>query len=426
MPIFRDETVRVRSFRLSRRSFVRGVSAGAVAAGTLNFRDLLGLRADELRAEGRAMILLWMQGGPSQFEMFDPKPGTDHGGPTAAISTAVSGIRIAQGWENTAAAMKDIALIRSMTNKEGQHQRATYQLHTGYLPTGSVRHPSLAANIAKQLADPMHTLPAVVSIGQSQGAGFLGVDFEPFIVQNPSDPPQNVEVPVRGSRYDRRLALLNEIETEFAARGAKTAVENHRKLYSKASKFVLSPDVKAFDISDEPRERLAKYGDSDFGRGCLLARRLVEAGVTFVEVEMRGWDTHDDNFTRTSNLAAQVDPAFAALVADLKERGRLERTLVVLMGEFGRTPRINPRTGRDHYPRVFNMALAGGGVQGGQVIGSSTDDGTAVKDAPVTVPDLFCSVCHSMKVDPRIERLSPQGRPLKIVDGGSVVENLFA
>ncbi len=425
MKLFRSEQVRINRGGVSRRSFLRGVSAGAVAAGTINFRDLMSLRADELRKEGRSMILLWMQGGPSQLEMFDPKPGTEHGGPTEAINTAVSGIRIAKGWEKTAAAIKDIALVRSMTNKEGQHQRATYQLHTGYLPTGSVRHPSLGTNIAKELADMTRALPAVVSVGQSPGAGFLGVDYEPFFVQNPGQLPQNVSVPVPAARNDRRLGLLNRLEADFTSHGGKVVVSDHQKLYGKASKMVMSPDIKAFDISDEKQDVRDKYGDSDFGRGCLLARRLVEAGVTFVEVEMRGWDTHDDNFNRTANLAAQVDPALAALVSDLKERGRLDRTLVVCMGEFGRTPRINPRTGRDHYPRVFNLAIAGGGVRGGQVIGSSTEDGTAVKDNPVTVPDLFCTVCKSMQINPRVERISPQGRPMKIVDGGEAVTKLF-
>ena len=168
------------------------------------------------------------------------------------------------------------------------------------------------------------------------------------------------------------------------------------------------------------------YGNSPFGRGCLLARRLVEAGVTFVEVASGGWDTHQDNFDRTKNLAGQVDPALAGLIADLKTRGQLERTLVVWMGEFGRTPRVNPRTGRDHYPRVFNAAIAGGGIRGGQVIGSSTDDGSAVKDQPVTVPDLFCSICKSLKVNPAAQNISPLGRPMKIVDGGQPIEQLFS
>jgi len=426
MSLFHHEHVRfIGKSGLSRRSFLQHVSAGAVAAGTLNFRQLMSVQAEELRKQGRSMILLWMQGGPSQLETFDPKPGTESGGQTTAISTAVSGIQIANGWDQTAKVMKDIALIRSATNKEGQHQRATYQLHTGYLPTGSVRHPSLGANLAKQLADLTRDLPAVVSVGQTVGAGYLGVDYEPFNVDNPGQLPRNLAAPIAANRYTRRLGLLDKLEDDFASRGGQTVVDNHRRLYQKASKMVLSSSVSAFDISQESESVQAKYGDSDFGRGCLLARRLVEAGVTFVEVQSRGWDTHDDVFNRVSKLASDVDPGMAALVSDLKDRGRLDRTLVVWMGEFGRTPKINPRTGRDHWPRVFNVAIAGGGIRGGQVIGSSSADGTMVQQRPVTIPDLFCSVCKSLQVNPRIESISPLGRPLKIVDGGKPVDELF-
>jgi hypothetical protein len=429
MSLFHHESVSFlgRSAAVSRRSFLQYVSAGAALAGTLNFRQLMSVQAEELRKEGRSMILLWMQGGPSQMETFDPKPHTEHGGSTEGIGTAVSGIQIARGWEQTAKMAKEIAFIRSMTNKEGQHQRATYQLHTGYLPTGSVRHPSLGANIAKQLADLSHDLPAVVSvIGQTVGSGYLGVDYEPFVVENPSQLPRNLAAPVKAVRYSRRIGLLDKLEDDFAGRGGQTVVDNHRRLYTKASKLVQSSTVSAFDISQEPESVREKYGDTGFGRGCLLARRLVEAGVTFVEVQSRGWDTHDNNFERVSKLAGEVDPGMAALISDLKERGRLDRTLVVWMGEFGRTPKINPRGGRDHFPRTFNAAIAGGGIRGGQVIGSSSPDGTSVQDRPVTIPDLFCTVCKSLKIDPRIESISPLGRPLKIVDGGKPVNELFA
>ena len=426
MSLFHHEFVRfVGRSGLSRRSFLQHVSAGAVVAGTLNFRQLMSVHAEELRKQGRSMILLWMQGGPSQLETFDPKPGTEHGGQTAAIQTAASGIQIANGWDNTAKVMNDIALIRSCTNKEGQHQRATYQLHTGYLPTGSVRHPSLGANIAKQLADLSHDLPAVVSVGQTIGSGFLGVDYEPFVVDNPGQLPRNIQAPVATNRYSRRLGLFDKLEDDFAGRGGQVVVDSHRRLYQKASKMVMSSSVSAFDITQEPETVRARYGDSDFGRGCLLARRLVEAGVTFVEVQSRGWDTHDDVFNRVNKLSSDVDPGLASLVADLKERGRLDRTLVVWMGEFGRTPKINPRGGRDHWPSLFNVAIAGGGVRGGQVIGASAADGTHVQDRPVTVPDLFCSICKSLNVNPRIESISPLGRPLKIVDGGKPVAELF-
>lgn len=410
---------------VSRRSFLHQVSAGAFAAGTLNLRDVMSLQADELRRQGKAMILLWMAGGPSQFETFDPKPGTENGGPTQAIDTAVPGIQIAAGWERTAQMMNEIAVIRSMTNREGSHPRASYQLHTGYAPSGSVQHPSLAANIAKELADPAFDLPAVVSVGRTEGAGFLGVSYEPFVVDNPGQLPQNVAHLVPEQRYNRRQGLLNQLENEFADRGGEAVVNSHRSLYEKTSQLVLSPNVKAFEIDSEPRALRERYGENPFGRGCLLARRLVETGVTFVEVVSRGWDTHDNNFERTSELAQQVDPATAALIGDLKDRGMLDRTLVVWMGEFGRTPRINPRTGRDHNPRVFNLALAGGGIRGGQVVGASTDDGAAIKDDPVEVNDLFCSICKSLDIDPRKENISPLGRPMKIVDGGKPIDRLF-
>lgn len=421
----RYESVAVHRSAVTRRSFLHCVSAGAIAAGTLNFRDLMSLQAEELRKQGRSMILLWMQGGPSQFETFDPKPGTENGGPTTAISTAVPGIQIAAGWEKTAAQMQEIALIRSMTNREGNHQRATYQLHTGYIPSGSVKHPSFASAVAQQLATGECELPSFVSIGPTIGAGFLGVDYEPFVVNNPGELPQNVGTPVAEQRYTRRLGLLDRLEGEFGRRGAAPVVAAHRQLYGKTSQLVLSPETRAFDFSDEPTSLTSQYGDNQFGRGCLLARRLVEEGVTFVEVRSNGWDTHQNNFDRTGELAAQVDPGFGTLIADLKDRGLLERTVVAWMGEFGRTPRINPNTGRDHYPRVFSVALAGGGIIGGQAIGASTDDGSGIADRPVSVGDLFTSICGALQVDPAHENISPLGRPMKIVESGETIPELF-
>lgn len=425
MTVNYHESVQVRRGQVTRRGFMHQVSAAGMAAGALGLHDWMSLHADELRKQQRSVILLWMAGGPSQLETFDPKPGYEGMGETETISTAVSGIQLAQGWDKTAAMMNDIALIRSMTNKEGNHRRATYQMHTGYVPSGSVKHPSLSALLAKETADRSFDLPSVVSVGNTVGAGFLGVDYEPFRVDQPGEIPRNVDSVVADSRYNRRLGVLKQLEGEFARAGGRTAVNDHQRIYKKASQMVMSPRVKAFDISSEPDEIKAAYGDNDFGKSCLLARRLVETGVTFVEVVLRGWDTHTDVFERTGNLISQVDPAYAALIGDLKQRGQLDKTLVICMGEFGRTPRINPRGGRDHYPRVFSLAMAGGGVQGGQVIGSSNEQAAAVKENPISVQDLFCTVCSSMKVDPRIENMSPLGRPMKIVDGGKVVDGLL-
>ena len=418
---------------LSRRGFLRGMgTVGICAAGidSLGLRDLVALRAEDLQKKGMSVIVLWMQGGPSQFETFDPKPDHDNGGPTEAIKTSVQGIRIAQHWPLVAEQMKNIALIRSMTNREGNHQRATYQLHTGYAPTGSVKHPSIGSLVSKEIGDASHELPQFVAIGSSRGlsgisAGFLGVGYDPFSVSSPERPPDNTKLAVEPGRLGRAFGLLNELEGEFSRAGAADRVREHRALYAKAKRLATSKSLEAFNISRESEKTRELYGDDSFGKGCLLARRLVEAGVTYIEVRSNGWDTHNDNFERTRTLAGGVDRGYAALLADLRDRGMLERTLVLWMGEFGRTPRINGRTGRDHYPRVFNIAVSGAGVKGGQVIGSSTDDGSRVKDRPVKVEDLFSSVCYALDVDTDKEHNSPLGRPLKIVDGGETVTELF-
>ncbi len=323
--------------------------------------------------------------------------------------------------------MKEIALVRSMTNKEGNHQRASYQLHTGYAPTATLKHPHLGCSIAAELGDSKFDLPHIVSIGGATvGAGFLGAALEPFVVQNAERPPDNTQPRVAVDRFKRRLGLLNHLETAgFAQAGGADQVRDHRALYTQTARMVLSPQMKAFQLDEESPATREAYGRNPFGQGCLLARRLVQAGVTFVEVRSNGWDTHQNNNERVATLAQQVDPAFATLIRDLKEHGMLGRTLVVWMGEFGRTPKINPNAGRDHFPRVFNVALAGGGVRGGQVIGASSADGSEVKDQPVTVPDLMASLCHALQVDATKEVQTSIGRPIKVVDGGKVVGELF-
>jgi hypothetical protein len=416
---------------VNRRTFFRTLAAGAAGLGVLGWKDALTLHADELRRQDRSVILLFMRGGPSQFETFDPKPNHANGGPTQPLQTAAAGIQIAEGWTNVARQMRDIALIRSMNNREGEHSRATYQLHTGYVPAGGVRHPSIGSIVSSEIAPREFDLPHFVSVGNrfsTIGSGFLGMQFSPFIVANAAQMPSNVELPgnVATPRFDRRLNLLTDLERDFAEAGGQAHVNNHRALYRSAADMVRSPRIRAFDLTQETPATRDRYGRNGFGQGCLLARRLVEAGVTFVEVELNGWDTHLDNFTRTKALSETADPGFASLIQDLRERGRLERTLVICMGEFGRTPRINPNTGRDHYPRAFSVALAGGGIKGGQVIGGTSAGGNDIANRPVSVPDLFCSFCHALQINPRKENLTPIGRPIRLVDGGQHVRELFA
>lgn len=409
---------------VSRRSFLQTLSTASIASGVLGFRNALSLQAEELRKQGKAMILLWMNGAPSQFDCFDPKTGEASGG-TKSIATATPGIRIAEHWPEVAKVTDDLAIIRSMTNKEGNHLRAQYQLHTGYLPTGSVKHPAFGSLVTEQLADKSLELPGFVSIGRTQGAGFLGVQYEPFVVSEPGNLPNNVGTNVSESRLRRRLGLVSEFDQQFARRGASRPVEEHQKLYAKTADMVLSPDVEAFDLSKEDAKLKAAYGDTKFGRGCLLARRLVERGVTCIEVRSDGWDTHFDAEERIPELTGTVDPAFATLITDLKSRGMLDDTLVVWAGEFGRTPRMNARGGRDHFPVAFSSVMAGCGVRGGQVIGSTTRDGTRIEDRPVSVPDFHRTICHALGADADVEHISPLGRPMKVVDGGEVVEEVF-
>jgi hypothetical protein len=412
-----------------RRDFLKSLSLMG-AAGGLSWADWMTVNAAELHKRNRACILLWMQGGPSQFETFDPKPRHENGGDTGSIQTTVPGIDISQNLPNLARSMNDLCLLRSVNSREGNHPRATYLMHTGYLPTASIKHPTIGALAAHELADPAFDLPSFVRIGDGNargagGGGFLGVTYDPFVVQDASRAPNNTTIPVPELRFRRRIGLLDQLESEFERNGGKQEVGDHRKLYDKASKLVLSPKMDTFDLSREAEKVRDAYGATPFANGCLLARRLVEAGVTFVEVNLGNWDTHDNNSERCKTLCQTMDQPFAALIQDLRQRGMLDRTLVIWMGEFGRTPRINPRGGRDHYPKAFSAVLAGGGVRGGQVVGATDPGGEGVQDRPIGVADFLRTVCRTLKIDADKENMSNVGRPLKVVDGGEVIQEVF-
>jgi uncharacterized protein (DUF1501 family) len=424
--------VRVNRERVIQRRDVLKLVPATAAAGMLGWHSLMTSQAAELRQRGMSCILLWMQGGPSQFETLDPKPGHANGGETKAINTNVSGIQLAENLPNLAKVADQLAVIRSVTSREGAHPRATSLMHTGYLPTASVKYPTIGAIAAKEIPHAECELPAFVQVGGGRGfvgsgggGGFLGVEYNPFLVQQAGQLPQNTQVASGEARYRRRLGLLDELDAEYAADGGQQLVEDHKRLYDKTAKMILSPQMKAFELDKEPAAMRDGYGRTPFGNACLLARRLVETGVTFVEVTAGNWDTHDDNFNRVRTLTGTIDKPFAQLVSDLKQRGLLETTLVIWMGEFGRTPRINARSGRDHFPRAFSVALAGGGVRGGRLIGKTSDGGDSVVERPVTVNDLFQTFCKSLKISASKENMSGIGRPIKIVDGGQPVNELF-
>jgi uncharacterized protein (DUF1501 family) len=284
--------------------------------------------------------------------------------------------------------------------------------------------------VADQIGNAACQLPSYVRVGgrlaNAGGGGFLGVDYDPLVLPSARRPPINTQPTTDAHRYARRLQLLGTIQGNFASSGGARIVADQHKLVQRAAEMIRSPDMAAFDLQGEPQSMRDAYGESEFGSGCLLARRLIERGVTFVEVSLRGWDTHQNNFSRTHQLTEQIDRPLAHLIADLKQRGMLERTLVIWMGEFGRTPRINPRGGRDHFPKAFNVVLAGGGVHGGQVIGRTNPAGTEIIDRPVLVNDLFTTIYHALGIDASHENTSRVGRPIKLVDGGEVVRELFS
>lgn len=409
-----------------RRQFLRGSAAGLVATSVLS---RFTLQAQEMKRAGRACILVWLGGAPSQLETWDPKPGTENGGETKSIKTPVPGLEIAEYWPKMASVMKDVAVIRSVSGKEAAHERGDYHLHTGRRLTGATKFPHFGSVVADQIGDPKSDMPNFVSMGQTLSSGFLGVRVAPFVVSRPGQLPDDVSATVADARRNRRLELLKAQDADFALAGAQGLVKEHESLYARASDLMKSPRLKAFDLKEESDAVKTSYGTSQFGQGMLVARRLVEAGVPFVEVRRGGWDMHDSIYKKIPTAAADVDLALSQLLKDLKQRGLLEKTLVLVTGEFGRTPKINQRTpapGRDHWARNFNLLLAGAGIRGGQVIGKTSDDGQEIADRPVTVEDLYQSMCKAMGINASYEYVSTEGRPLKIVDGGTVVNELFA
>jgi hypothetical protein len=413
-----------------RRAILR-VGTSAVF-GSLVARYIAPLRAaaaDAPRAHANACIVLWLNGGPSHIDTFDPKPGRPTGGPFKAIKTRAKGMMLSEHLPRLAELGDKLALVRSMSSKEGNHARAQYYVHTGYAPNPTIVHPSLGGWTSARLGDASGELPAFVSIGgPSFGAGFLGVQNGPFVLQRAGAPPADVRLPagVDRERFDRRRALLDDMDERFARATSDPKTEGRRQVYAKAVRLMQGPKLDAFDLTTESDATKKAYGDTDFGRGCLVARRLAERGVKFVEVVLDGWDTHQKNFERTTTLMATLDPALAALLQDLASRSMLSTTLVACMGEFGRTPRINANDGRDHWPGAWSALLAGGGVRGGVVYGATDEDGAKVAGPATGVPDLLATMAVQLGLDPEHTEMSPVGRPISVTDSGTPIRALLA
>jgi hypothetical protein len=409
---------------LSRRDWLKLSAAGVSAVSLSGWFKVLASRAAGTTAKHKSCILLWMDGGPSHKDTFDMKPGTKDGGEFKPIDTATPGIQISEHFPKFATVMNDAAILRGMSTGEGAHGRAKYYMHTGYKEgQGGLTYPSLGSIVSAEIGRPEAAMPNFVSIGQrSYGAGFLGARHAPLIVSDPVRGVENLKSLTGAGHFGDRLGLLEEMEQAFHREYKSEASADHRTTYQRAVTLMQSKEAKAFDLSQEPASSREAYGSSRFGDGCLLARRLVETGVSFVEVTLGGWDTHQNNFDRVKQLSRQVDPAMTALVTDLKQRGLLDSTLIVWMGEFGRTPRINARgakPGRDHYPRAWSSLMIGGGIKGGQVVGKTDKEGAAVVERSISALDFLATVCEVLGINWKKQNQTPIGRPIRIVEKGA-------
>ena len=438
-----------------RRDLLRvgGLTAFGLGLGDLFRLQRQAMGANVTAAKAKSCILIWLDGGPSHLETFDPKVDapSEVRGPFGTIQTRVPGIHLSELMEQTASHMEDVAVVRSMTSPLGEHNFGTHYLMTGYKPTPVLEYPTVGATFSHLRSAPgVQVLPANVAVprfnvggSKLSGNGFLSSAFRPFSVGG--DPAKrdfevkdlNFYKGLDLERLERRKGYVGALNSLSEVTGASFGEQSDPDL-ERAYRLLASDEAKAaFDLEQESAEVRARYGPKTVGQSCLLARRLVERGVSFVTVNHRGWDTHEDLVTRLKNgyvgaktpigLIPSLDRAFGALLSDLKESGMLDETLVMVMGEFGRTPKLNTRGGRDHWPRVFSVAMAGGGVAGGQVYGSSDRVGESPKDNPVTPSDLTATVYQLLGIDPATELQTNDGRPVRVAPPeAKVIEELIA
>ncbi|HEX6963119.1 MAG TPA: DUF1501 domain-containing protein [Lacipirellula sp.] len=413
---------------MTRRHFVQHLAgASALAGSAMALGHSLRVNAAELKRSHKSCILLWMGGGPPTIDMWDMKPGAATGGQFKPIATAGEG-QINELMPLVAKQMNRLSIVRSMSTREADHTRGTYYLHTGFVPNPNVLHPGYGSVVAHELRDKSKDLeiPPFVAIGgASEGPGFLGMAYAPFQVDS-NGRVRDLDAPADKARMRDRMQLLGMLEKRFIDQNRGTAAAEHAKVLQSTVELMTSKQMEAFRVDAEPQEMRDKYGASGFGRGCLMARRLVEVGVPFVEVSMGGWDLHQNCFTTLETKLPELDKAMSALVDDLAQRGLLENTVILWMGEFGRTPRINETAGRDHWARSWSAVLGGGGIPGGRVIGATNEDGTQVTSEPYSSEDLMATVCQALGISLETVFTASNGRPMKIANGGKVIVDLVA
>ncbi len=414
---------------MTRRHFMQHAAGASAMIGTsLAMGNSLRLHAADLKKNHKSAILLWMGGGPATIDLWDLKPGAATGGPFKPISTS-GDLQICEHLPMVAKQMHNLSIVRSMSTREADHDRGRYYMHTGFVPNPNIEHPSYGAVVAHEIMASRNDLeiPPFISIGgASEGPGFLGMSWAPFSVTSDGR-IRNLDMDLKDNRLIQRMAALDMIEQSFISQNRGPVSEDHRKVLKKTFDLMTSQQMEAFRVEKEPEAVRERYGNDAFGRGCLMARRLVETGVPFIEVDLGGWDNHAGIHNILQNQRLPVmDKAMSALVEDLEQRDLLKDTAIIWMGEFGRTPQINANAGRDHWARSWSVVVGGGGLKGGIAVGATNDDGTAVDTEPYSAEDLMATVCKSLGISLETTYQSKNGRPMKIANGGKVIRELFA
>jgi uncharacterized protein (DUF1501 family) len=428
---------------MSRRHFMRHLAASAATIPALDFIAHVQANAAELKKRQKSCILMWMSGGPPTIDIWDLKPGSKNGGEFQPISTK-GDLQISEHMPKTAQVMDNLSVVRAMSTREADHGRGRYYMHTAYVPNPTVVHPAFGSVVSYELGTKRKELeiPAFVSIGGGGSSpGFMGMSHAPFLVDN-SGSIRNASMGDLGpDRLEQRLSMLGVVEDNFINSQRGESGQAHKDIYKKAVNLMTSKQMAAFKVADEKKEILDMYspapaggaggmmgGGNQFGRSLLMARRLVEAGVPFVEVDFGGWDLHANVFQtlKTQRLPA-LDAGIAGLTADLKQRGMLDDTVLVWMGEFARTPRINQDVGRDHWAASWSVMIGGGGLKGGIAVGETDADGTSVASSKSYQPgDIWATVAHALGIPLDTVHTSKRGRPMKIANGGTAIQELIA
>lgn len=414
---------------MNRRHFLNHLASSTIiGSSAINFTDSILANAADMKKNTKSVILLWMGGGPSTIDLWDLKPNTPTGGPFKGISTSADGIQICEHLPLLSQQMHHMSIVRSMSTREADHTRGRYYMHTGFVPNPSIEHPSYGSVVSHELLKfvPELEIPAFVSVGGSSiGPGFLGMTYSPFVVDSNGN-IRDLNGNIDQNRVVERLKMLEVIEDNFIDQKRGNIAVEHRKVVDKTVKLMTSQQMDAFKVSKESQEIRDKYGNTGFGRGCLMARRLVEIGVPFIEVDLGGWDNHSDIFPTLQNQKLpELDKSMSALIDDLNNRGLLDTTAIVWMGEFGRTPNINGNSGRDHWARSWSVVVGGAGFKRGIVVGETSQDGKEVVSESYSSEDLMASILKSVGISLETTFTSKSGRPMKIANSGRVIKELF-